>query len=167
MACWGAVVSRRKNHGRAIAVGELADRALRSVVPAYRLRVLRVQLGWVDALPASLRDIAAPVAFDGDTLLLHVLDNQWLHELTYLRADILARLRRACPQTQIGGLRLRVGELPAPPPPARADPTVRLPALAAQPSSSTLDAIAAIEDAGLRHAIATARQALTRIGRDS
>lgn len=148
-----------------MAIGELAERALRSVVPPHRLRVLRVHLAWVDALPPSLRHVAAPVAFDGDTLLLHVLDNQWLHELTYLRADILARLRRACPQAQIGGLRLRVGEVPSAPPPARIDPIVRPPALPPQPSPATLDAIASIEDAGLRHAIANARQALTRIGR--
>ena len=65
-------------------------------------------------------------------LYLHVDDNQWLHELSYMRHDLLAKLRRACPTAGIKELRLRVGEVelvpppePVPEPPPETEPEAR------------------------------------------
>ncbi|HWB80147.1 MAG TPA: DUF721 domain-containing protein [Nannocystaceae bacterium] len=156
---------RRRNHGTRTPAADLADKALRAIVPADRLRALRVQLAWPDAVPPHLVRVAMPVAFDGPTLIIHAIDNQWLHELTYLRSDLLARLREHLPGIEIGGLKIRVGEVPPPlppPPRERVPETIVLPL---QPARDTLDAIAEIEDPGLRSAVATARQALTKIHR--
>ncbi len=156
---------RRRNHGRSVPAAELADKALRSIVPAERLRLVRVQIAWADALPARLQRVATPVAIDDATLVVDVVDNQWLHELQYLRSDLLERIREALPDGGVSKLRLRVGQVP-PPPEVRVIPVVAsTPVLALQPSADTLEAIASIPDDGLRDTIATARQALTRLGR--
>jgi hypothetical protein len=157
-------VARRKNHGKRVPVGELAEQTLRKIVPEERVRLVRMQLVWDDVMPIRLRGVAAPAAVDGETLVVHVRDNQWLHELAYLRSDLLARVQQHCPRGRVGTLKLRVGQVPEPPPPippAAPAERVRLPM---QPPGETLDAIAAVGDDGLRHAIATARQALTQIG---
>jgi hypothetical protein len=159
------VRARRRNHGRSVPAAELADKALRAIVPADRLRLVRVQIAWADALPARLLRVASPVAIDDHTLVVHVADNQWLHELQYLRSDLLDRIREAIPDGGVTQLRMRVGEVapiekPEPPPPVQQRPVLSL-----QPATDTLEAIASIPDDGLRDVIATARQALTRLGR--
>lgn len=158
-------MARRKNHGKRVIVGELAEVALRKIVPDERVRLVRLQLAWDDAMPARLRGIAAPASVDGEQLVVHVKDNQWLHELTYLRSDMLARVQSQCPEARVATMRLRVGVVPEPPPPVRLEPVPEAPTLAMQPARETIDAIEAVGDDGLRHAIATARMALTGLGR--
>ena len=156
---------RRRNHGAAVPAASLAERLLTQIVPGERLRLVRLSLAWEQALPTRLLRVTAPVAIDGETLVVHVADNQWLHELTYLRADVLARLRGHEVAQGITRLRLRVGPVPQLP---RSEPVPereQAPVLTLQPAAETLDAIAAVEDLSLRSAIATARQSLTRIGR--
>jgi hypothetical protein len=165
VACSKDVRARRRNHGRSIPAAELADKALRSIVPADRLRLVRVQIAWVDVLPTRLAKVASPAAIDGGTLVVHVVDNQWLHELQYLRADLLDRIREGAPEAGVDALRLRVGEVAPLPARAEREVAVTTPVLPLQPDTATLDAIASVRDDGLRGAIATARQALTRLGR--
>ena len=158
-------MARRRNHGTRTTAADLAEKALARIVPAERLRALRVQLAWPDAVPAHIVRVALPVAFDGATLVIHAIDNQWLHELTYLRSDLLARLRERLPGIEIGALKIRVGEVPGPPPLAPLEREASTAVLPLQPARETLDAIAEIEDPTLRSAVATARQALTKLGR--
>jgi hypothetical protein len=157
-------MARRKNHGKRVPGGDLAEAALRKIVPEERVRLVRLQLVWDDAMPARLRGVAAPAAVDGEVLVVHVRDNQWLHELAYLRADLLARVHECSPQSRIASLKLRVGPVPSPPPPAATEPVREKVRLSMQPEPATLAAIASIGDEGLRHAIATARLALTELG---
>lgn len=144
---------------------ELAARAVASIVPAARLELLRLQLAWERALPPRLARVAVPVALDDRALVVNVVDSQWLHELTYLRADVLDRLREQGLGREIGSLRMRVGPVPVPEPPPPPPREAPAPVLPNQPASETLQAIAAVQDDVLRGAIATARQALTRFGR--
>ncbi|MBX7081531.1 MAG: DUF721 domain-containing protein [Nannocystaceae bacterium] len=156
---------RRRNHGHAMPAAELAARAVASIVPAARLELLRLQLAWERALPPRLARVAVPVALDDRALVVNVVDSQWLHELTYLRADVLDRLREQGLGREIGSLRMRVGPVPVPEPPPPPPREAPAPVLPNQPASETLQAIAAVQDDVLRGAIATARQALTRFGR--
>lgn len=157
-------MARRKNHGKQVPGRELAEAALRKIVPDERVRLVRLQLAWDDVMPARLRGVAAPAAVDGELLIVHVRDNQWLHELAYLRADLLNRLHTQCPQARVATLKLRVGPVPEPPPPLPVEPVIEKIRLAMQPEPETVDAIASVGDDGLRHAIATARMALTQLG---
>lgn len=158
-------MARRKNHGKQVPGRELAEAALRKIVPDERVRLVRLQLAWDDVMPARLRGVAAPGAVDGEVLVVHVRDNQWLHELAYLRVDLLNRLHDQCPQARISSLKLRVGIVPEPPPPlSSVEPVIEKIRLAMQPEPETVDAIASVGDDGLRHTIATARMALTQLG---
>lgn len=157
------MVSRRKRPRHAAKVeraGDLAVAAVRTMVSAEQVQLARVQVAWGTAVPPHLQHVAWPAQIRGDTLVLHAIDNQWLHELSYLRAEVLDRLR-AHGVTGLSDLRLRVGpvqQLPPPPPP----PTVPPPPLPAEPARDTIDAMSAVGDADLREAIARARLALGR-----
>lgn len=132
------------------------------IVPADQLELTRIRGTWPEVARGQLRTVAWPTTLRDGTLTLAVLDNQWLHELSYLRHDLLRRLQQRCPRAGIADLRLRVGQVHVPPdlgePPEAPPP----PALPDEPPRETREALQSIEDAGLRQTIANARMALSQ-----
>lgn len=150
---------KRKNHGRALRASELAWREVFATVPRDNIELARLQNAWPRLVPRHLQEVAWPAWLTEGRLLIHVDDNQWLHELTYMRQDLLGKLRRACPTAGLRDLRLRVGEVEIVPRPEPV-PEPKIPGLPLEPERATIDAMEAIEDATLRDAVATARLAL-------
>ncbi|MCA9545318.1 MAG: DUF721 domain-containing protein [Myxococcales bacterium] len=151
--------AKRNNHGRAVRASELAWREVFATVPRDRIMLARLQSAWPRVAPRHLQEVAWPAHLAHGRLVLHVGDNQWLHELTYMRQDLLGRLRRACPAARLSELRLRVGEVEVVPPPVRV-PDPEVPGLSHEPERATIDAMESIDDARLRDAVAAARLAL-------
>ncbi len=161
VAIFGAMArrKRRKNHGRARPASELAWREVLGTVPRDRVHLARLQNVWPDVVPRHLQQVAWPARLAKGNLVIHVDDNQWLHELTYLRRDLLGRLRQAAPAAELTELRLRVGEVEVVPPPEPV-PEPHIPGLPIEPERETIDAMEAIGDTTLRDAVAAARLAL-------
>lgn len=137
-------------------------RAVEKIVPVDRLRLIRVQMAWDELAPGHLREVAWPASLRDGQLVVHVIDNQWLHELSYMREEILHRIRTACPREGITGLRLRVGHIREARN-ERAEPA--RPAIGALPDEPTRDTVEALQEVGdpvLRQAMANARLALSR-----
>ena len=155
---------RRKNHGTRVPVGDLAAKFLARHVPHDRLRLVRVQLVWEQVAGPRLLGRAWPGALNGDELSINVCDNQWLHELSYMRDQLASRIAELAPAAGVRRVRLRLGPVPPPrdtrvPVPQGPEP----PHYPPQPAPETLAALEGIEDPGLRHAIANARVALSRL----
>lgn len=150
---------KRDNHGRATRASDLAWREILKTVPRERIELARLQNAWPRIVPRHLQEVAWPAWLSEGKLVVHVDDNQWLHELTYLRRDLLAKLRRACPSARLRELRLRVGEVEVVPPPEPV-PDPSIPGLPREPERATIEAMEAIEDGRLRDAVAAARLAL-------
>ena len=115
---------------------------------------------------AHLEAHAWPAAIAGGTLIVHVHDSQWLHELTYLRQDLLRRLQALAPAAELGALRLRLGEvLPVAerpqPEPIRWTP-LPPPRLSPEPDEETRRALDAVHDPELKQILAGARIMLGR-----
>jgi hypothetical protein len=150
------------SHGQKVRAGELALDAVRKIVPPDQLQLTHVRAVWPDVTEGRLRAVAWPAALRDRILWVHVRDNQWLHELAYLRHELLQRVRRACPSAGVTELKLRVGEVHVPevlePEPEPEPP----PALADEPSRETWEALTAIEDPSLRQTIANTRMALSK-----
>lgn len=150
---------KRDNHGRATRASDLAWREILKTVPRDRIELARLQNAWPRLVPRHLQEVAWPAWLGDGRLVVHVDDNQWLHELSYLRQDLLGKLQRACPTARLRALRLRVGQVEVVPPPVPVpDPSV--PGLPREPERSTIEAMESIDDARLRDAVAAARLAL-------
>jgi hypothetical protein len=128
------------------------------------MRLGRVELAWASVVPPQIRARAWPVALRDGELVVHVRDSQWLHELMYLRQDLLARLCASRPDLGIFSLRLRLGPIRALD--EGAEPAAAAPApvgsLACEPSADTLRALEEIRDPELRSRAAAARVGLGR-----
>jgi predicted nucleic acid-binding Zn ribbon protein len=130
------------------------------------IRLMQVREVWPRVAGAGLEAHSWPAAIAGDVLIVHVHDSQWLHELTYMRQDLLRKLGELCAAARLRNLRLRLGEvppvatrrLPESPRPAPLPP----PRLSAEPDEATRRALDAVSDPELKQIIAGARVMLGR-----
>ena len=54
---------------------------------------------------------ARPAAFKGKILLVHVNSSPWLHQLSFLKKDILARINRELGQDLVDEIKFKIGPL--------------------------------------------------------
>lgn len=95
------------------------DAVARRLSPA-RARLARIRGVWEDFVPASLARQVFPGSVRGETLTLFATNGQWLHEVRYLEADLLARLRAVDPPLGVERIRVRLCPRDVTPPPAPA-----------------------------------------------
>jgi hypothetical protein len=140
---------------------------VREHVAVDTIRLLHVRDAWPQVAGPALAARTWPAAISGDLLVVHVHDSQWLHELTYMRQDLLRRLQALAPSAGLAGLRLRLGDVPpvsqrqapeSPPPPPKLAP----PRLSPEPDAPTRAALDAVADPELKQILAGARVMLGR-----
>lgn len=155
---------RPKRRGR-IDLATVITEVIERHVPLEVQRLSRLRNLWIELFPASFADHVWPMLVQGGRLIVHVHDSQWLHEMTYWRQDVMAKLREAWPDNGIELIDGYVGELPPlserrPPPPPEPIPVDRTPVLEAEVPNATIDALNAIDDPKLREILAQARMML-------
>ena len=133
------------------------------------IRLMQVRELWPRIAGAGATALEAhswPVGVSGELLTVHVHDSQWLHELTYMRQDLLRKLAQLAPGGAVRNLRMRLGEVPPvagrrlqeAPRPA----PLPAPRLSAEPDEATRRALDAVADPELKQLIAGARIMLGR-----
>ena len=164
----GARTTKKARHGAAgVDIGREMDRLVRKLVPREEIRLTRIRTAWPRIATPRVARRTWPARFRGHRLVVYVHDNQWLHELSYLRQAMTERVREiegAGPPTDVDPelvLEFRIGRIPPevavePPPP----PAPRGPPLPLNPPPETLEAMHRIADPELREAIAAARYIL-------
>lgn len=147
-----------------ISVDEGIWQLVHKYVPREAYHLFRIQQQWSELAGPSLQLQTWPASLTKNVLTIHVSDHQWLHELHYLRQELLANICQAFPRIPVESLRLRLAQVP--------DQEMRRkwqrsqeetaaieyqPALAELPEVETMQAMANVRDEELKHAIAAAR----------
>ncbi len=128
--------------------------------------MLRIREAWPRVARGRLREYTWPARVDGTTLIVNVHDNQWLHEMQYLRQALTERLQAVCPKAGVEAIQPRLAprqpqpEVPPEPPPPP-DP-VSPPLLPEEPDDDTLRALEEVHDPKLKHLLARVRVMLSR-----
>lgn len=68
-------------------------KVVRKCVPAAVIRMEQLHNAWEEIATKRLAPHVWPASIDGPTLVLHVKDSNWLHELSYLKTDLRRRIR--------------------------------------------------------------------------
>ncbi len=130
------------------------------------IRLMQVRDCWPRIAGVGLEAHTWPAAVAGDTLIVHVHDSQWLHELTYMRQDLLRKLAALAPMARLRTLKLRLGEVPPVAGRRLPDdpwvPPLPPPRLSPEPDAATREALDAVTDPELKQIIAGARIMLGR-----
>ena len=152
---------RRKLKGRHVDHGRIIYEQLRRHVPLKTIHLERLEQRWPQLVTPRIAKRTRPVKLLGRLLVVVVHDNQWLHELRYLRQDILERLAQELPDLQIEALELKLRKLPETDTEGPvAEPLPRYePPLSGEVPASTVEAIESVKDPALREAMRRARDA--------
>jgi predicted nucleic acid-binding Zn ribbon protein len=101
--------SHRRNRKQFVPIGSVIDKLMQHHRPVKDRELLRVWEVWDGAVGAAIAANARPVAFKGDTLLVHVNSSTWLHHLRFLEQDLIAKLNAELGQSCIRSVNIKVG----------------------------------------------------------
>jgi predicted nucleic acid-binding Zn ribbon protein len=86
---------------------------LRNALAGYRRgpdgELARIFDLWEDAVGGTIADNAQPAAFKGRVLVVHVNSSAWLHQLRFLKADIIEKVNAALGKPLVDEIRFRIG----------------------------------------------------------
>ena len=146
-------------------MASVVDEVIQKHVPTEVQRLSRLRNLWLDLFPDRFSDHVWPMFVQGERLIVHVHDSQWLHEMTYWRQDVLRKLEAEWPESGVETLAAYVGPIPPanqrrPPEPPPPKPIDREPVLEPDIPPETLSALNGVADPGLREILAQARMML-------
>ena len=66
---------------------------------------------WDEAVGETIAQNARPAAFKGTLLMVHVSSSAWIHQLQFLKNDMIAKLNAALGKPLIEELKFKIGPL--------------------------------------------------------
>jgi len=66
---------------------------------------------WNSIVDSNIADNARPAAIKGRLLLVHVASSAWIHQLQFLKDDIVTRMNMALGKEVIEDIKFRIGPL--------------------------------------------------------
>lgn len=88
-------------------LGTILDQC-RSSTGGGILNVIRV---WEAAVGSPIRDNAKPFAVKGALLLVHVSSSAWLHQLQFLKAELLEKLNHGLTHQRFDDIKFKIGPM--------------------------------------------------------
>jgi predicted nucleic acid-binding Zn ribbon protein len=86
---------------------------LASVVEQFRTKngggISHLAQVWQKTFGAPIADNAKPYAVKGSLLLVHVSSSVWIHQLRFLKSDLLDRLNQELKEGQIADIKFKIG----------------------------------------------------------
>ena len=93
-------------------IGSIIGNVLKEYMPESASELTRVWQIWDDAVGEIIAANARPVAFKGDLLLVHATSSTWIHQLHFLKADIISKLNAALGKPMISEIKFKIGSFP-------------------------------------------------------
>jgi len=98
---------RRKGEFRHI--GGIIDRVLKDYRHQSDQELLRVWDLWDSIVGEEIAGNTKPAAFKGDLLLVFVSSSTWLHQLQFLKTDIIDKINDAFGDKLVRDIRFKIG----------------------------------------------------------
>jgi len=109
----------RKRLKNPLPIARVLDNALKDLGVEVKLKQHRAWSLWAEVVGPAISAHAQPTAIRGGRLFVAVEDSLWLHQLNYLRHQILAELNNKLGKDALRDMVLRVGEVKPPASPSR------------------------------------------------
>jgi predicted nucleic acid-binding Zn ribbon protein len=90
-------------------IGSIIGNVLKEYLPESASELTRVWQIWDDAVGEIIAANAQPVAFKRDLLLVHATSSTWIHQLQFLKADIISKLNAALGKPMISEIKFKIG----------------------------------------------------------
>ena len=104
-------MKNRKRKAKFVHIGSIID----DVIKNYRLEsdaeLIQVWHVWDGVVGDVIAQNARPAAFKGRILLVHVNSSTWVHQLQFLKEEMIDKLNTALGKVLIDDLKFRIGQV--------------------------------------------------------
>ncbi|MBW1698719.1 MAG: DUF721 domain-containing protein [Deltaproteobacteria bacterium] len=94
-----------------VPLASVLPNVLQSIRRGGDIQLLEVWELWDRVVGKAIAENARPAAFKGKLLLVEVGSSTWIHELQFLKADIIRKLNDALGKPLIEDIRFKIGAL--------------------------------------------------------
>ena len=101
--------NRRKKSKTSVHIGSILNGVIKTLRPEADGGLMDVWQLWDDAVGKAIAENARPAAFKGKLLLVHVSSSPWIHQLQFLKKEIIDKLNIALGQELIEDIKFKIG----------------------------------------------------------
>ncbi len=92
-------------------ISGILDNFLRTFRSEPDKEMLRVWSLWDNAVGKTVAENARPAAFKGKLLIVHVISSTWLHQLQFLKKEIITKVNNALGNELIEEIVFKIGSI--------------------------------------------------------
>jgi len=92
-------------------IGKLIDHVLSEYRRESDGELTQVWQIWDNVVGEAIANNAQPAAFKGRLLLVHVTSSTWIHQLQFLKRDIISKLNAAFDKALVEEIKFKIGPI--------------------------------------------------------
>ena len=101
----------KKRKTKFVHIGSIIDDVLKTYRRESDGELIKVWHVWNGVVGDPIAQNAKPAAFKGRILLVHVTSSTWIHQLQFLKEEMIAKLNEALGKALIDDLKFKIGPL--------------------------------------------------------
>ena len=104
-------MKRKKRQAKFVHIGSIIGDVLKKYRHDTDEELVQVWQIWDDIVGNVIAQNAKPAAFKGRLLLVHVTSSTWIHQLQFLKKEMIAKLNDTLGKTLIDDVKFKIGPL--------------------------------------------------------
>jgi hypothetical protein len=104
-----AEMKTKKDKSKLVHIGSIINDVLKNYRREPDGELIRVWHVWDSIVGDVISKNAKPAAFKGRILLVHVTSSTWVHQLQFLKEEMIAKLNEALGKSLIDNLKFKIG----------------------------------------------------------
>ena len=104
-------MKKTKRKAEFVHIGNVLQDVLKTYRRDTETELVRVWQVWDRVMGDVIAQNARPAAFKGRLLLVHVNSSTWIHQLQFLKTEMIEKLNNALGKSLINDLKFKIGPL--------------------------------------------------------
>ncbi len=92
-------------------IGSVIDGVLKNYRSKPDFELTEIWRLWDEAVGETIAQNARPAALKGKLLIVHVISSTWIHQLQFLKNDLMAKINDALGKPLIQEIKFKIGPL--------------------------------------------------------
>jgi len=104
-------MQRKKQTAKFVHIGNVINDVLKKYRHKTDAELVQIRQVWDGIVDHAIAQNAQPAAFKGRILLVHVTSSSWIHQLQFLKKEMVAKLNDTLGKTLVDDLKFKIGPL--------------------------------------------------------
>jgi predicted nucleic acid-binding Zn ribbon protein len=110
--CYSLTIMKdQPKHSDFIHIGKVIDDVIKQYRREPDFALQKVWQLWDEAVGEAIAKNARPAAFKGNFLIVHVNSSAWIHQLQFLKKDLISKLNAALGKPLVEEIKFKIGAL--------------------------------------------------------